>query len=82
MKDTTKCGGNTIACDAGKFQDPSKAATDAGANAAAMKTNCCTAKATCDQFKAAKKSTSAAWKTQSAVAKWIAALIVGLSLSQ
>merc|ERR1719352_46448 len=80
--DTTKCGSKTVTCGAGKFQDPSKANTAAGADAAAMKANCCTAQATCDKFKAGATSTSAAWKTQTAVAKWIVALIGGLSLSQ
>jgi len=46
-KDTTKCGGKTVACAAGKYEDPTKAGMAGGADAAAEKIACCTDKATC-----------------------------------
>lgn len=49
--DTSKCGGITVDCGAGMYQDPSKASTptdDAG-----KKNNCCTAQATCAAFQKA-----------------------------
>jgi hypothetical protein len=45
-KDTTKCGGNTVVCGSGKYQDPTKAGM-AGVNDAAGKTACCAVKAKC-----------------------------------
>jgi len=44
--DTTKCGGNTVACASTKYQDPTKAGI-AGVDDAAGKLACCTDKATC-----------------------------------
>jgi hypothetical protein len=47
------CGGNTVTCDTGKYQDASKAGTAVGTDA---KVSCCTAKATCSAFNAAADS--------------------------
>jgi len=51
--DTSKCGGNTVDCGAGMYQDATKNDAAAGADAAAMKKACCTAKATCAAFQKA-----------------------------
>jgi len=60
--DKTKCGSNTVACAAGKYQDPAKAGM-AGVNDAAGKTACCSNMATCADVTCAagmKPKTSAA----------------------
>jgi len=46
--DVTLCGGNTVTCAAGNYQDSTKAAIAFGADNGL--TNCCTAKATCAAY--------------------------------
>jgi len=54
VPDTTLCGGGSVTCGNGKYQDPSKAGTAKGNDAVA---NCCSSKNTCDshQCSAGKK---------------------------
>jgi hypothetical protein len=51
--DTTKCGGASRTCAAGKYSDSTKAGTAIGSDAAAA---CCTSKATCKAFADAGKT--------------------------
>jgi len=50
MDDTTKCGGITVPCDAGKYWDTLKVGIVAGTTDTSKKSNCCTSFGTCTGY--------------------------------